>query len=217
MQLQFFRGTLPKHVLDGRDIDQANDYNRSPLGTGPVSRRRVEDGRIRAARDACRTTGAAPTTRQIDRLLFRFLANTTTRINQLKAGEVHVVALVPWDKVPRAARDVSRRSRSTGARQRLRARHAQRAALPAVPGCPRPAGACPRDRSRADRAHDPRQPRARRQWRRSSRCRWAYTDNVRKYDYDPAASHALCSTKPAGRDADATACASGTGSRSRSR
>jgi peptide/nickel transport system substrate-binding protein len=31
-------------------------------------------------------------------LLFKFLPNTTTRINQLKSGEVHVVALVPWDK-----------------------------------------------------------------------------------------------------------------------
>ena len=27
--LQFFRGTLPKHVLEGRDIDKANDYNRA--------------------------------------------------------------------------------------------------------------------------------------------------------------------------------------------
>ncbi len=34
-QMQFFRGTLPKHLLDGRDIDKANDYNRNPLGTGP--------------------------------------------------------------------------------------------------------------------------------------------------------------------------------------
>ncbi len=33
--LQFVRGTLPKHVLEGRDIDSANDYNRAPLGTGP--------------------------------------------------------------------------------------------------------------------------------------------------------------------------------------
>jgi peptide/nickel transport system substrate-binding protein len=36
---------------------------------------------------------------KIDRILFRFLTNTTTRINQLRAGEVHVVALIPWDKV----------------------------------------------------------------------------------------------------------------------
>src|SRR5206468_12442258 len=33
--LQFVRGALPKHVLEGRDIDRAQDYSRSPLGTGP--------------------------------------------------------------------------------------------------------------------------------------------------------------------------------------
>src|SRR5262249_42563374 len=33
--IQFVRGTLPKHVLEGRDIDRAQDYNRGPLGTGP--------------------------------------------------------------------------------------------------------------------------------------------------------------------------------------
>jgi peptide/nickel transport system substrate-binding protein len=36
---------------------------------------------------------------RIKRILFRFIANTSTRINQLRDGEVHVVALVPWDKV----------------------------------------------------------------------------------------------------------------------
>ena len=35
--LQFIRGLLPKHVLQGRDIDRATDYNRAPLGTGPYS------------------------------------------------------------------------------------------------------------------------------------------------------------------------------------
>jgi ABC-type transport system substrate-binding protein len=30
--------------------------------------------------------------------MFKFIANTNTRINQLKSGEVHVVALVPWDE-----------------------------------------------------------------------------------------------------------------------
>ena len=35
---------------------------------------------------------------RIRRLLFKFIPNTNTRINQLKNGEVHVVALAPWDK-----------------------------------------------------------------------------------------------------------------------
>src|SRR5262245_44173424 len=33
--IQFIRGALPRHVLQGRDIDRAQDYNRNPLGTGP--------------------------------------------------------------------------------------------------------------------------------------------------------------------------------------
>ena len=97
-QMQFFRGTLPKHLLDGRDIDKANDYNRSPLGTGPyriVEWKTGEYVLLEKMKDYWR----GPDYPKIDRILFRFLANTTTRINQLKSGEVHVVALVPWDKV----------------------------------------------------------------------------------------------------------------------
>jgi len=36
---------------------------------------------------------------KIKKILFRFIANTSTRINQLRSGEVQVVALIPWDKV----------------------------------------------------------------------------------------------------------------------
>ncbi|MEO7964911.1 MAG: ABC transporter substrate-binding protein, partial [Gemmatimonadaceae bacterium] len=35
---------------------------------------------------------------KIKRILFKFIPNTTTRINQLKSGEAHIAALVPWDK-----------------------------------------------------------------------------------------------------------------------
>ena len=34
----------------------------------------------------------------IQQILFRFIPNTNTRINQLKSGEVHLVAMFPWDK-----------------------------------------------------------------------------------------------------------------------
>jgi peptide/nickel transport system substrate-binding protein len=95
---QFFRGTLPKHLLDGRNIDKANDYNRNPLGTGPYRVKEWKTGEyilLEAAPTYWRGTGYP----KIKQLLFRFIANTSTRINQLRAGEVHVVALVPWDKV----------------------------------------------------------------------------------------------------------------------
>jgi peptide/nickel transport system substrate-binding protein len=94
---QFMRGALPKHVLDGRDIDRAQDYNRNPLGTGPYRVAEWRSGEyilLERVPDYWRGT-AYP---KIRRLMFKFIANTNTRINQLKSGEVHVVALVPWDK-----------------------------------------------------------------------------------------------------------------------
>jgi peptide/nickel transport system substrate-binding protein len=96
--LQFVRGTLPRHLLEGRNIDQANDYNRAPLGTGPY---RVAEWRtgehilLERVPNYWRGVGQP----HIERILFKFLTNTTTRINQLKTGEVHLVGLVPWDKV----------------------------------------------------------------------------------------------------------------------
>jgi peptide/nickel transport system substrate-binding protein len=95
---QFVRGTLPRHVLAGRDINTANDYNRKPLGTGPYRVAEWKTGEyILLERAPGYWRGAEYP--KIQKLLFRFLTNTTTRINQLKAGEVHMVALVPWDKV----------------------------------------------------------------------------------------------------------------------
>ncbi len=103
-QLQFVRGTLPRHILAGRDINTANDYNRAPLGTGPYRVAEWKTGEHILLERVPDYWGGAeyPAIRQ---LLFRFLTNTTTRINQLKAGEVHMVALVPWDKV-RELRDL---------------------------------------------------------------------------------------------------------------
>lgn len=97
-QLQFVRGTLPRHVLEGRDLNSANDYNRAPLGTGPYRVKEWKTGEfiLLEAVPSYWRTQRAPKIRQ---LLFRFLTNTTTRINLLKSGEVHMVALVPWDKV----------------------------------------------------------------------------------------------------------------------
>lgn len=97
-QMQFARGTLPKHVLEGRDIDKANDYNRNPLGTGPyhiVEWKTGEHVLLEKTKDYWR--GAEYP--KINRILFKFVTNTNTRINQLKSGEVQMVALVAWDKV----------------------------------------------------------------------------------------------------------------------
>ncbi|PHX65563.1 MAG: hypothetical protein CK550_04095 [Gemmatimonadetes bacterium] len=97
-QLQFVRGTLPKHVLEGRDLNTANDYNRAPLGTGPYKVKEWKTGEY-ILLERAEGYWRGPQYPKIKQLLFRFLTNTTTRINLLKSGEVHMVALVSWDKV----------------------------------------------------------------------------------------------------------------------
>jgi peptide/nickel transport system substrate-binding protein len=186
--MQFFRGTLPKHLLDGRDIDKANDYNRSPLGTGPyriVEWKTGEYVLLEKVKDYWR----GPEFPKIDRILFRFLANTTTRINQLKSGEVHVVALVPWDKVrelraipslrlnqvlgngyehitlnekhfPAFADVRVRRALAHAIDRELLVRTVLDSLVTTVNGAVQPLS-------------------------------WAYEPNVRKYDYDPAAARKL--------------------------
>jgi peptide/nickel transport system substrate-binding protein len=96
-QLQFVRGALPRHILEGRDIDRANDYNRNPLGTGPYKVAEWRTGEyILLERVPDYWRGAEYP--KIRRIQFKFIPNTTTRVNQLASGEAHVVALVPWDK-----------------------------------------------------------------------------------------------------------------------
>ncbi len=56
-QLQFVRGTLPKHVLEGRDIDTANDYNRAPARHRPVPGGGVEERASTSGSSAWPTTG----------------------------------------------------------------------------------------------------------------------------------------------------------------
>lgn len=95
--LQFIRGALPKHILEGRDIDRATDYNRNPLGTGPYKVSEWKTGEY-ILLERVPHYWRGDSLPHIARLMFKFIPNTNTRINQLRAGEVHVVALVPWDK-----------------------------------------------------------------------------------------------------------------------
>jgi peptide/nickel transport system substrate-binding protein len=96
-EIQFIRGALPKHLLDGKNIDAATEYNRNPLGTGPYKVTEWKTGEyilLEKVPGYWRGAGYP----KIARILFKFIPNTTTRINQIKSGEAHIAALVPWDK-----------------------------------------------------------------------------------------------------------------------
>lgn len=186
--LQFFRGALPKHVLEGRDIDRATDYNRNPLGTGPY---RVAEWRtgeyilLERVPDYWRGDSLP----KIERIMFKFVTNTNTRINQLKSGEVHVVATVPMDKA-RELRDVPGLTlhRMVGNSYEL-VNLNQRRFPPFTDVRVRRALVHAVDRELivntildglTQVVHGPIQPPS-----------WAYTDSVRTYRYDPAEARRL--------------------------
>lgn len=196
--LQFFRGLLPKHVLDGRDIDRATDYNRAPLGTGPYRVAEWKSGEyIRLERVPDYWRGSQyPRIREI---LFRFIANTNTRINQLKSGEVHLVAMFPWDKhrEVEAIADIIVRRTPGNAYEHVTLNQRRIAAFRDVAVRQALLHAIDRDLIAASIldglapvTHGAIQP-----------VSWAFTDDVPKYLFDPARSRALLDA--AGwRDAD---------------
>jgi peptide/nickel transport system substrate-binding protein len=186
--LQFVRGALPRHVLAGRDIDHATDYNRNPLGTGPyrVTEWRTGEYLLLERVPHYWRGDSLP---RIARIMFKFVANTNTRINQLRAGEVHVVALVPWDKVRELASvpgiTIHRMMGNSYEHVTLNQRHFPPFADLRV----RRAIAHAIDREQIARTllaglapviDGPIQPLS-----------WAYTDSVRRYAFDPAAARAL--------------------------
>ncbi len=186
--IQFVRGCFPRHVLAGRDIDRATDYNRNPLGTGPyrVAQWRTGEHILLERVPNYWRGGGMP---RIKRILFKFLANTNTRINQLRSGEAHLTALLPWDKlrdveqVPglvvhrmmgNAYEHITLNQKSVPAFADVRVRRALAHAV---------------DRRMLTRTilndlapviDGPIQPLS-----------WAYTDQVRRYDYDPGRARAL--------------------------
>jgi peptide/nickel transport system substrate-binding protein len=95
-QDQFWRGALPSHVLEGKDLNAFPEYDRRPIGTGPYKVKEWRTGEYLLLERNEEYWRGAPRIREI---LFRFLPSSNTRMNQLRAGEVHVVDNVPLDKL----------------------------------------------------------------------------------------------------------------------
>ncbi|MGH7710763.1 MAG: ABC transporter substrate-binding protein, partial [Gemmatimonadaceae bacterium] len=129
---------------------------------------------------------------KIRRVLFKFIPNTTTRINQLKSGEVHLVALVPWDKarelIATTGVKISRLMGNSYEHVTLNQKridafrdvHVRQALLHAID---RETIARSILDSLAPVTHGAIQPLS-----------WAFTDSVRKYPFDTAAARRLLDT-----------------------
>ena len=150
----------------------------------------MEDRRVHPARSACPTTGAATAAAKIKTLLFKFIANTNTRINQLKSGEVDMVVMFPWDKHREVAAIPGVRVQRTDGNGYEHVTLNQRA----VPGLRRRArapGADPRGRPRAHRRRRSSKASRRSPTARCSRCRGPTTRRCARYPFDQARARAL--------------------------
>lgn len=98
-QDQFWRGCLPRHLLQGKDLNAYPLYDRHPVGTGPY---KVKEWRTSEYLLLERNPDYWKGPPAIEQILFRFLPSSNTRINQLRSGEVHIVDNIPLDKVTEA-------------------------------------------------------------------------------------------------------------------
>jgi peptide/nickel transport system substrate-binding protein len=94
-----FRYLLPKHLLEGKDLNTFSGYNRAPLTTGAYMVKEWVAGQhiITIANPYYRGAGRGlPRMKQI---IWRFVSDDNTRINMLKAGEVQIAWAIPFDRI----------------------------------------------------------------------------------------------------------------------
>jgi len=95
-----FRALLPKHVLDGKDIN-TDPFNRVPVSNGPMRVKEWISGQYsQMERNPFYRVAGRP---YLDGLTMKFLTATNTRINQLQTGEVQYINQVPWDRMEEIA------------------------------------------------------------------------------------------------------------------
>lgn len=86
-------GIVPKHILDGQDINNA-DFNHNPIGTGPFKFVKWEKGnnltlvKFEDYYDKSKTGN-------IDKFIFKFIADYNVRAMQLETGEIDLAYVEP--------------------------------------------------------------------------------------------------------------------------
>jgi len=94
-----FRFLMPKHVLEGKDLNTYAPYNRNPVLTGPYKVERWQPGQMLVEVANPHYRGAAQGLPYFKRIVWRFVQDANTRINMLKTGEAQVAWLVPFDQI----------------------------------------------------------------------------------------------------------------------
>lgn len=94
-----FRYLLPKHLLEGKDLNTFSQYNRAPLTTGAYMVKEWISGQqiVTVANPYYR--GAGRGLPRIKQIVWKFVADDNTRINMLKAGEAQIAWPIPFDEI----------------------------------------------------------------------------------------------------------------------
>jgi len=96
----FTFGILPKHALEGKDLN-TDSYNEKPLGTGPFVVREFKRGQYVLTErnpDYWRKDDKGVALPYIDRMVFKIITDSNTLITQLKSGELDLVVQTPYNQ-----------------------------------------------------------------------------------------------------------------------
>ncbi|GGO25346.1 peptide ABC transporter substrate-binding protein [Deinococcus humi] len=97
----FTFGILPKHTLEGKDLNTDN-YNQMPLGTGPFKVSQFVKGQyVVLDRNPYywRKDKAGVQLPYLDKMIFKIIPDSNTLVTQLKSGEIQMAYSVPYSQI----------------------------------------------------------------------------------------------------------------------
>jgi peptide/nickel transport system substrate-binding protein len=91
--LGYNAGILPRHLLEGKPLTDATDFNRQhPVGTGPFMVSEVVPGASVTLVRNPRYHGSRP---HLDRVVFKVVPDLNAQVAQLRAGELDLITIEP--------------------------------------------------------------------------------------------------------------------------
>ncbi len=92
----FTFGIMPKHVLEGKDLNAQEGWNREPIGTGPFMFKKWVPGEyLEVVKNPNYHEEGLP---YLDGIVFKMITDQNTSIAQLKTGEVNYVMNLPYTR-----------------------------------------------------------------------------------------------------------------------